>query len=160
MAKICVFSDSHGCTENLLRAMERETPEYVVYLGDGERDMYKVASKYRQTRFCFVRGNCDVNSSKPLVLQETIEGKKVFATHGHKFEVKEDSTHWKLRSSAMEADADIVLFGHTHIPFKDKSLGMEVMNPGSIGVVKSPTYGVITIQDGVAKTEIKHLDKI
>lgn len=32
MAKICVISDSHGCTENLLRAMEEEMPEYVVFL--------------------------------------------------------------------------------------------------------------------------------
>ena len=65
-----------------------------------------------------------------------------------------------LHTKALVLEWDVGVTGHTHIPFKDKSLGMEVMNPGSIGAVKSPTYGVITIQDGVAKTEIKHLDKI
>ena len=35
MTKICVFSDSHGCPENILRAMSKESPEYVIFLGDG-----------------------------------------------------------------------------------------------------------------------------
>lgn len=159
MTKICVFSDSHGCPENILRAMSKESPEYVIFLGDGERDMAKAAVKFRHTNVYFVRGNCDQASAKPEVLRVTIEGKKVFATHGHAFDVKSDATYWDLRCAAMETDANIVLFGHTHIPFKDRSLGMEILNPGTIGDVKEPTYGVITIQDGAISTKIKKLPK-
>ena len=73
--------------------------------------------------------------------------------------MKTDSSYWELRCAAMEADADIVLFGHTHVPFKDRSLGMEVLNPGSIGVGKEPTYGLVTIDSGLVTTAIKHLTK-
>lgn len=158
MTRICVFSDSHTYMENMLRAMTEESPKYVVYLGDGEQDMHKVATQFPHTEVNFVRGNCDHNSSRPEVLKVTIEGKKIFATHGHAFNVKTDRSYWELRCAAMEADANIVLFGHTHVPFKDKSLGMEVLNPGSIGDIKDPTYGLITIADGVVTTAIKHLN--
>lgn len=58
----------------------------------------------------------------------------------------------------MEVDADVALFGHTHTPFKDRSLGMEVLNPGTISNVQHPSYGIVTISAGKIATQIKYLN--
>lgn len=155
--KICVFSDSHGCSENMLWAIKEESPDYIFFLGDGASDMEAVRKVYPHITACIVRGNCDTHSAAPVVLRKTIDGKKFFAAHGHTFNVKTDPTFWDLRSSALEADADVVLFGHTHGPFKDRSLGMEVLNPGTIGNTSAPSYGIVRIADGSISTELKML---
>ncbi|MCM1217157.1 MAG: YfcE family phosphodiesterase [Roseburia sp.] len=159
MEKVCVFSDSHHCVVNMMRAISLETPDYIIHLGDGESDMHPVKKEFPEiTAYC-VRGNCDLHSALPLVQKIEIEGKRIFAAHGHMYNVKSDSTFWDLRCAAMEADADIVLFGHTHLPFKDRSLGMEILNPGTIGNVERPRYGVISIGNNTVSTELKELPK-
>ena len=42
MTKICVFSDSHGNSENMIQAIEMEKPDIVIHLGDGAGDMSDV----------------------------------------------------------------------------------------------------------------------
>ena len=59
----------------------------------------------------------------------------------------------ELCEAALEADADVVLFGHTHAPFRDFTMGMHLLNPGSIGPTTRPSYGIIET-DG-EKTETK-----
>lgn len=51
----------------------------------------------------------------------------------------------------------MVLFGHTHAPFKDRNLGIEVLNPGTISNVQHPSYGVVAISAGIITTAIKCL---
>ena len=155
--KICVFSDSHGSSKHMLRAVEKESPDCIFFLGDGASDIAAVTKQHPQLMAYIVRGNCDAHSAAPVVLRETIAGKKFFAAHGHTFDVKRDPTFWELRSSAMETDADVVLFGHTHSPFKDRSLGMEALNPGTISNIQHPSYGLVTISAGSITTMIKYL---
>ena len=37
--KFIVFSDSHGVSDNMIRAVKLEKPDLCFYLGDGERDL-------------------------------------------------------------------------------------------------------------------------
>ena len=159
MAAVCVFSDSHGYSENMLRAIEEESPDCVFFLGDGAADIAAVVKKHPQLTVHIVRGNCDTHSAAPIILRATIDGKKFFAAHGHTFDVKTDATFDELRSAAMEADAAVVLFGHTHVPFKDRSWGMEILNPGTIGDTAAPSYGIVRIENGTICTELKTLNK-
>ena len=142
---ILVFSDSHGKEGNINRALERqpERPDAVIFLGDGLRDLEYLdinAPTYA------VRGNCDVwsvdVSDAPYERLITVGGKRIFITHGHNYGVK--STLSPLIRRAVELDADIALFGHTHAPFEmrvdvDNEYGISLsrslmlMNPGSIG---------------------------
>lgn len=77
-------------------------------------------------------------------------------THGHLFGVK--SGLGTALGKAAEADVDIFLFGHTHIPFDrtfpngDRHIRM--FNPGSIGRGRENgnTYGVIVIDGSSAVT--------
>ena len=157
MTKVCVFSDSHQCSANMMHAVSLENPDYVFFLGDGESDINAVMKEHPAPTYYCVRGNCDQHSALPIIQNTTICGIKIFSTHGHTYAVKTDSSFCDLRYTAMEADANIVLFGHTHIPYRDRSLGMEILNPGTIGNVSAPTYGVITIDAGAITTELKTL---
>lgn len=156
MTKICVFSDSHGYLDHMLGAISQEAPDYVIFLGDGERDICRAEKQFPSIGFLRVCGNCDRHSNAPLVLNTVIAGKKIFAVHGHHYKVKYDSSYSTLRYAALEADADIVLFGHTHMPYYDRNLGMDIMNPGSISCMNPPTYGVIMIESGNVTAELKH----
>ena len=83
-------------------------------------------------------------------------GVRIFATHGHLFNVKYDPSLSELVREAK--DADVVLFGHTHSAHREKRDGMEILNPGSIGRGARPSYGVIMICDGEIQTEIRYLE--
>ena len=89
-----------------------------------------------------MRGNCDFSSKLPPVEVKEIGGKKIFVTHGHLYNAK--YTIMDLIYAAREQGADILLFGHTHMPMTDYYEGLHIMNPGSCcGYFAS--YGVIDI---------------
>ena len=148
MTKICVVSDTHGFAGNMLWAIENEKPDMLIHLGDGETDLISVRAQYPDLKIENVQGNCDTHSTAWVVFQTTIEGRRIFATHGDRHQVKLDPQYTTLLYAALEVDANIVLFGHTHQPYVDRRLCMDVMNPGSCGNVACPTYGVITIYAG------------
>ena len=155
--KICVFSDSHGYANNMIEAVRREKPALCFFLGDGESDLVTLRGRFPDLPVNAVRGNCDLRSAQPLVLKCAVGGLRVFAVHGHQYEVKYDDSLQELCHAALRADADILLFGHTHEPHLEKHLGMQIINPGSIGKVKRPSYALLTIENGSAETEIKYL---
>lgn len=155
--KICVFSDSHGYAGNIIKAVRLENPALCFFLGDGETDLVTLRGSYPDLPIYTVRGNCDLRSTQPLILNAVVSGFRFYAVHGHQHEVKYDDSVRELCYAALRADADVVLFGHTHLPYLDHHLGMEIMNPGSIGKVKNPSYGLLTIEDGKLSAEIRYL---
>ncbi len=155
MVKICVFSDSHGYPDHMLRAIRAESPDQVIFLGDGEGDLRAVRREFPGLTVHSVRGNCDVGSASPALLRMETEGTKIFATHGHAYHVKMDRDYQRLRYAALEADARIVLFGHTHVPYHERVWGMEIMNPGAIGYGSRPSYGVVTVDNGAVTADLK-----
>lgn len=143
MTRVCVFSDSHGCPDHMLRVIREEEPDVVFHLGDGERDVAAVRRAFPGLTVHAVRGNCDW--SGPALIQTRIEGQKVFAAHGDAYRVKSDRDYQTLRYAALEADARLVLFGHTHRPYHDRVWGMELVNPGSVGYGPYASYALVTI---------------
>ena len=114
--KLCVFSDSHGISDNMLHAVYVEEPDAVIFLGDGERDLKPMRRRYPNLPIHAVCGNCDVGFSLPDKLLLTLEGVRIFAVHGHRHDVKYDRGLDYLLRSALHEQADVVLFGHTHVP--------------------------------------------
>ena len=99
----------------------------------------------------FVSGNCDWGTDKPDYDIIKFGGKTIFFTHGARFGVKGDLNIAKL--FARKNEADILLFGHTHIAMTDYDDGLYVMNPGSCGRPREglPSYGIIDITEaGIA----------
>ena len=157
MKKICVFSDSHGRSEDMALAVRAEKPDLVIHLGDGEGDLYRLEKEFPDLGIENVRGNCDWRSTALWTLRLTVAGKRIFAVHGHDHDVKRDPDLRKLKLAALEDDADIVLFGHTHCPCVCHELCMDIMNPGTIGTGSVHTYGVITIDGDSVKLELRRI---
>ena len=89
-------------------------------------------------------GNCDGPDAQPEELELTLQGHKIMMTHGHPYHVKLGSA-WVVRT-AQERGAEVLLFGHTHIPLVDRVGSLWVMNPGTIQGLGQTTYGVMTLE--------------
>ena len=81
-----------------------------------------------------------------MVQQMEPEQRRVLIAHGHTMNVKYGLLRAQYR--AQELNADILLFGHTHVPLVEASSRPMLLNPGSIGDMRRPTYGVLDFQDG------------
>ena len=154
--KCLCFSDSHGSSLGMRRAlaMHRDA-EVIFFLGDGLSDFEELI--YDRTRaYIAVRGNWDVNGilGDQMVKKTdsiTLLGHRIFLTHGDLYGVKYGTSG--VEKLAVDHNADIVLFGHTHQRFEKyfptEEGGYYLFNPGSIGggFGIKPTYGVINITE-------------
>ena len=143
--RILVVSDSHGRNMNLFAAIENEpTAEVVYFLGDGARDFEEAMLYYGSGKmFIGVQGNCDFSTNFPVTDIRTVEGKKIYATHG--FQEKVKFGLFGLMENATAENCDIAIFGHTHNGEYVYEDGRHYFNPGSI---KEGNYGVIDITPG------------
>ncbi len=148
--KICVFSDSHGHTDPMLRAIAENRPDQIIHLGDGNngRDLKKIESQFPQIPLKAVCGNCDLSSNLPERVIFDCGGAKLFCTHGHIYRVKPDLS--SLLNAGHFAGADLVLYGHTHIAKHDLAGNMQVLNPGSCGSGASASFALVVIDDSGA----------
>lgn len=159
--KIIVVSDTHGNNLPFLEAaITIEKPDLIFHLGDYVSDAKKI-TKILGLDCIMVKGNgdygtMDVNEDELL----EIEGKKIFLTHGHKYHVGHSLND--LYYKGLELGADLILFGHTHIPIIEREKDLILMNPGSPSIPRKldrkRTFGLITIGEDI-KTEIIEIKK-
>jgi putative phosphoesterase len=154
--KIIVLSDSHGNTQVLLDAVFDEKPQQILHLGDYEKDCDKVRAVYPGIDLRAVRGNGDFRGREPAYDEFVVENKRIFMTHGHLYGVK--SSLDSVLNAGFMRSADILLFGHTHMPYYEVVEKMHVLNPGSIAF-GAQTYAVLEIEHGVIRCCIKNLGR-
>lgn len=151
--KLLVLSDTHGRVDRVLRVLNLHSDaDAVLFLGDGISDISRSGVDTGKL-FC-VRGNCDGVSFNPSLyspdeLSLCFDGFNILMMHGHLHGVKSgiDSA---VRYAAAKG-ADILLFGHTHIPCEsylssdDMKKPIYIFNPGSLGAGQggSASYGLI-----------------
>lgn len=143
--RIGVISDTHRSNSSIERLGDKiKEVDVLIHLGDNVDDI-SVIQKYYKGEIINVRGNCDFSTSTPYDRVEEICGKKIFLTHGHIYAVKENL--FKLRYKALETEADIVLYGHTHIGKMDFQEGIWYINPGSASLPKdgARSFAIIDI---------------
>lgn len=142
--KILVFSDSHRSLSGMYAAIDRHQPQQVIHLGDMMSDAEEVAEHYPKLPFCLVPGNCDGwGVATPVKKQITLAGKSILLSHGHRWGVK--SGYDAAICDARAVGADILLFGHTHVPLcQQLEDGLWMMNPGPA----RSSYGLIELEDG------------
>ncbi|MGN1048491.1 MAG: metallophosphoesterase family protein [Eubacteriales bacterium] len=159
MKKIVVFSDSHGRADLVRRAAElHRDADAFFHLGDGTADLEGI--KMPDIPICAVKGNGEEWFSFsadgiPTERMEEAEEIRMLLVHGHRLGVK--SGYERAARYAADKGADILLFGHTHIPHEEYipegelvgssclRHGIYLFNPGSIG---ASSYGIITIANG------------
>ena len=157
--KILVLSDSHSGLHFMRLCIEKVQPDEVIHLGDFYEDGHAMAEENPGIPFHLLAGNCDYYRYSPCkteILQETIGGVRFYMTHGHKHNVK-TGTLLLLMDAALEK-ADVVLYGHTHIPVCRRAPnGMWVMNPGT-SRSDGGSAGLIEIEHGkILKCRILNL---
>ncbi len=141
-----MVSDTHGSIANLRRAVaSQSTAEIVIHCGDGRDDLETVKLENPAKMFVGVKGNSDWNSDLPLVEELNVLGKRIFITHGHAYNVKYGE--YEIKMAARDRRADVLLFGHTHVPFETYEDGLYIMNPGSLSGYRA-TYGTLDITEG------------
>ena len=152
---IGVISDTHRYSWVIENAVNRlDNPDILIHLGDNVQDLREI-SKYYKGEIINVKGNCDFAVDTPSERIEDISGKRVFMTHGHRYDVKYDLSRLKYR--ALEVGADIVLFGHTHVSKIVYENGIWFVNPGSPAISRDGfnSIAIITIEDGKINPSIK-----
>jgi putative phosphoesterase len=157
--KILVFSDSHGNSQQMIKALSQHINEtdYIIHLGDHCTDVRYIENISGITPVLAVVGNNDHNMAKNEYPEEKIieiGGINFLLTHGHKQGVKQGIN--VLIALAKGKKCNVALFGHTHIPYCGKENDLYILNPGSIGYpsAKGYTYGIITIENNNINMEI------
>ena len=155
---LAVFSDSHGNVGNLRRAMELSRPDHAIFLGDGLRDAEAVEREHPDIPFILLRGNCDWSGTgydESLLFE--LDGVRIFAAHGHQHNVKLGREgFW---NSVFCSGSALGLYGHTHRALIEQSEGRYLMNPGSVGDLSYPTYGLVRLDRGSFTCELRDLER-
>lgn len=144
--KILVLSDSHGNLENMVQAVERESPRMILHLGDCWWEAERLHDRYPEIPFHQVPGNCDFRPEEPTEQLLFVGDKRVLICHGHTYRVKQSLL--LAGYAAEEQNLDLFLFGHTHQPLVDMRGKTLFLNPGSIGDHFRPFYGIVTLENG------------
>ena len=164
---ILVLSDTHGARRAILGVLEQINfrPVAILFLGDCVRDLEVLDDdeRYRDIPRYAVAGNCDASivfpTLEPTERTLCLGGCRIVMMHGHTRGVK--SSLVSALYYASEQEADVLLYGHTHVP-DERTIGAEqtrcgksilVANPGSLGQPRDgsrPSFGVLTVRDGKA----------
>lgn len=153
--RILVMSDSHGDIYAAKAAvMSQSGAEVIIHCGDGADEADEIRRSFRDKHVISVRGNNDYGKAANKSELITLEGKKIFVTHGHLYGVK--SGLYTVTCAAREAGADVLLFGHTHEALELYDDGLYIMNPGSLRSYPR-TYGILEISEKGIITNIVDL---
>lgn len=148
--RIIVISDTHGNYRVLRQIIQKHAREAQLFLfaGDGQRELDDILLEFQRLTVYAVRGNCDFASTLPAsrVVQEG--DTRIFLTHGDRLGVKYGTQ--ALLTAARENQAQIAVYGHTHVAACVYEQGIYLFNPGSAHSPRTgrPSYGIIDITPG------------
>lgn len=151
--RIGLISDTHGKLRpgvfDRLEGVER-----ILHAGDiGSLDLLVELEAIAPVTA--VVGNTDgseVCERVPEVAMLELEGRLVVVVHGHRLGSPKPGS---LR--AAHPDADVIVYGHTHVALVDRSDGVLVVNPGAAGPARfglQPSVAVLTLSRGTEDVEI------
>ncbi|MCG3585187.1 metallophosphoesterase [Clostridioides difficile] len=149
--KIGIVSDTHMMIKN----MEKTIPylkecDLIIHAGDNFTDSRYIHSM-TNVGIIAVKGNCDFDAVEEEVVFE-VANKTIFLCHGDKYGVKYGTN--MLEKKATEVDADIVIFGHTHTPFREIKDGVLYIKPGSTSLPRGVSYKSFVIMN-IEEDDIK-----
>lgn len=151
--KIVVFSDAHGSKQaiDLIYGFNQDA-DYIFSLGDSEVDSAFLERK----NIIFIKGNYPNDPGFFFDKDITIQDKRIFITHGHKWGVRLGVK--KLYKHAVSNDYDIVFYGHTHVAKVDLVENKLFMNPGSCSRPRThlpPTYLIMWLEEDSVRYEFR-----
>lgn len=147
--KIGVISDTHGNLTAVEKAVEVVGKvDLWLHAGDYSQDS-KWLENLTGIPIVAVKGNCDGTVNVKVDEFISFANYTIWLTHGHRYQVKQNLT--ELCYWARQYGANIVVYGHTHIPTIINDEDIIIFNPGSASLPprdQKSTCGVIEIKDG------------
>lgn len=149
MKKILIVSDTHGSIDSIKSVIKKEKPDYTIHAGD-----FCVDIDFMKEHFShFVAGNNDVEGSE--ILEFSIDNINFVLTHGHRiitFFSFHNTKMERLNEFLISKNADVLIFGHTHIEMFEKNNDLFILNPGSLVYPRNTnskkTYMILHIDNG------------
>ena len=152
--KAAVFSDTHSNTALMLEAIRRYRPDVIIHLGDYERDTAVIRRDFPEIALYNVCGNCDMVPTAPAEDVVPLGPVKALITHGHLYDV-DWGDYSRLGYAALECGASIAMFGHTHRALNEDFGSVKLLNPGSAGRGREPTWAKVEVfENGAVSTQI------
>lgn len=152
--KILIVSDTHKSHKNLEKVLDKiGRIDMLIHLGDveGREDYIEALAGCPVHVIC---GNNDFFSDLPREEEFFIGEHHVFITHGHGYYVGMGED--RLKEEARGRGADIVMYGHTHMPSLTIEDDLVTLNPGSISYPRQkgriPSY-IIMEMDGSGRAD-------
>lgn len=137
---ILILSDTHGLRHEVNKVVSRHQAEQIFHCGD-----FCVDRRHEPfQRMKLVRGNCDIDTTVPEEALTSWRNLRIYQTHGHLYNVK--SSLLKLQYRAEETNANVILFGHSHMPVCAVIRDILFINPGSLQMPRGfrvPTYVIL-----------------
>ena len=163
--KILIVSDTHRRDDNLRYVIRKTEPfDMLIHLGDieGSENYLREWVNNDQCAIYAVRGNNDFFSNLDKEKEISIGGYRALLTHGHMYGVSLGPEG--IEEEAKARNLDIVMFGHTHKPFLQRTDRLTILNPGSLSYPRQdgrkPSYMVMEIDRfGKAHYTINYIEK-
>ncbi len=158
--KILIISDTHGFLWYLNEVLKKVGPiDMLIHCGDIQKDEEPVKTAVNCPVY-MVAGNNDLGTLLEKEIFLDIGKYYIMVTHGHRYSVGYGLD--MLAASAKKKGADIVMFGHTHVPLIKKIDNVTLVNPGSITIPRQsgrrPSYAFMEIdRDGEAHFTVAEL---
>jgi putative phosphoesterase len=156
--KLLVLSDTHGCLP-ALRAVLNWAKDFLppndaicaaAFLGDGVSDLGRtVEASGFYGEWKMVRGNNDYEPTIPETTVYNFADHRFYMCHGHRHGLY--GNYQSLVAAGRNNEADVILFGHAHVPFFKNINGILLINPGSVGRPRSKlgaSFAVVECADG------------
>lgn len=155
--RVAVFSDTHGHLAGLAEMRRRlGAVDLLLHAGDHFSDAPQVAAALglHPAQVRAVLGNCDYGSHGPEEALFVLAGVRILLNHGHRLDVKRSLQRIFYR--AQELQAQVAVFGHSHVPVNLSDNGILLFNPGSFSEPRVPgpgTCGLLIIEGETVRAE-------
>lgn len=155
---IAVVSDTHRQEYYIQKVKSYiKNADILIHLGDNIEDADELAEGFKGKVYK-VSGNCDFCRGAERELVIDVEGIRILITHGDRYGVKYELNNLYYR--AMDAEADIALYGHTHIPYMEEVNGIWLFNPGSASLPRMSKNSIGFIEIDKKGNAIPYLRQI
>lgn len=129
MSQILIISDSHYLRKNELEAFFSHFTDCQAIIHCG--DIYVGFEQNDFPNLYICKGNNDF-ANLPRILNITIDNIRFTMTHGN-------INHYAYSPESLvelldEYPADVICFGHTHVPYLHKENNYMIINPGSLSL--------------------------
>lgn len=149
--RVLIVSDTHGRDGNFYEVLNKEgNPDFLIHAGDTAGNEEQLKDSVR-CPVKIVLGNNDYNPNYKYEEEFEIAGHRILLVHGHREGVYMGTD--RLFYKAMSCGADVVIYGHTHVPSieYDETSGIYAVNPGSLSLPRQtghlPSYIIMEIND-------------